>query len=115
MTPSTRLLARLAVASVLALLAMSVGATAARADTRCGILSTAGHSWIVVTKGVPCSTALRITRGYAVRTAAMQAGQTRLVSSPIHGFRCLLSNRGQPAGGCVTPGNAKSILWIVAA
>lgn len=114
MTRSTTFPAALMVATTLSLLAMSAGATTARASTGCGVVTSAGHVWIVVAKAVPCSTAKRVTRGFAVRTAAMRSGQKRIVASPLHGFTCLLASQGKPGGSCSTAGATKSILWLVA-
>jgi hypothetical protein len=110
---STRL-ARLAVCVALSLLALTAAATGARAASSCGIVTAAGHTWIVVTKGVPCSTATRVTRALAARTAAVRSGQKVTVRSPLGGFTCVLASRGKPAGSCATAGAAKSIVWIAA-
>jgi hypothetical protein len=99
----------------LSLLAVTTGAASARAATSCGIITAAGHPWIVVANRVPCSTAKRVVQGFAARTAALRTGASVTVSSPLSGFHCLLASRGKPGGSCSTPGATKSLLWIVAA
>lgn len=115
MTGSNRFLTRLAVVWALALLAATAGATSARAMTSCGVVNAAGHPWIVVAKGVSCTTAKRVTRGLAARTAAVRSGQTVRVTSPLlHGFTCVLASHGKPGGSCSTAGATRSVLWLVA-
>ena len=110
----SRCLAVLAMGAAVSVLAVTAGAATAGAATSCGLVTASGHSWIVVAQGVPCSTAKRVTRALATRTAALRSGQTVVVHSPLSGFHCVLSSRGKPGGSCATPGAAKSILWIVA-
>ncbi len=112
MTGSTRFLATLATGALLALAAMTGGATAAPTSTSCGIVAAAGHAWIVVSKGVPCTSAKSAVRALAARTAALHAGQSRVVHSPLAGFTCLIASRGKPGGSCSTAGAARSILWL---
>ena len=116
MTRSTRLLTTLALAAALSALALTAGAATTRAATSCGIVTAAGHPWIVVAKGVTCGTAKRVTRALAARTAALRSGQRRTMTTPLlHGFYCVLASHGKPGGSCSTPGAARSVLWIVAA
>ncbi|HEY7207824.1 MAG TPA: hypothetical protein VH416_06240 [Gaiellaceae bacterium] len=118
MTGSTAFRSRLVLLVVLLLLTAAIaGTTTARAGVKgsCGLVTAAGHAWIVVAKGVPCSTAKRVTRGLAARTAGVPSGHHVTVSSPLHGFHCVLASRGKPGGSCATPGAARSVLWIVAA
>ena len=74
--------------------------------------SAAGHTWIVVAKGVSCTSAKNVTRALAARTAALHAGQKHTVTSPLAGFTCVIASRGKPAGSCATAGAAKSIVWL---
>jgi len=113
MTGSTRFLATLAISALLTLAAMTAGATAALPAMSCGIVSAAGHSWIVISKGVSCTSAKNVTRALAARTAALHAGQKRTVTSPLAHFTCVISNHGKPAGSCAATA-AKSIVWLVA-
>lgn len=115
MIGSTRCLAKLGVCVALSLLAVTAGAVSARAAASCGIVTAAGHPWIVVAQGVPCSTAKRVVQGFAARTAALRTGASLTVSSPLHGFHCLLASHGKPGGSCATPGATRSLLWMVAA
>lgn len=112
-TRNTRL-ARLALGVALSLLAVTAGAGTARASTSCGVVTAAGHPWIIVAKGVPCSTAKSVVRRLAARTAAVPSGGRVVVSSPLHGFTCVLASQGKPGGSCSTAGAAKSILWLSA-
>ena len=115
MIGSTKFLAKFAVGVTLSLLALTTGAASAQAATSCGVVTAAGHPWIVVAKAVPCSTARHVVQGLAARTAALRTGATVTVSSPLRGFYCVLASHGKPGGSCATPGAAKSLLWIVAA
>jgi hypothetical protein len=115
MIGSTKFLAKFAVGVTLSLLAVTAGAASAQAATSCGIVTAAGHPWIVVTRGVPCSTAKRVVQGLAARTAALRTGASVTVSSPLRGFHCVLASHGKPGGSCATPGATKNLLWIVAA
>ena len=105
----------------LAALAVAVVATAAftvsaGAATSCGIVSAAGHKWILVATGVPCSTAKRFPQRLGARTAALHAGASATVRSPVSGgFVCVLSSHGKPGGSCATAGAHKQVLWIAAA
>src|SRR5262249_15625555 len=68
-------LARGLAALAVAIVAMAAGTVgAATAATSCGIVSAAGHKWILVATGVPCSTAKRFTARLGARTAALHAG-----------------------------------------
>jgi hypothetical protein len=101
--------------AALAGLALTTGAGAAvRGQTSCGVLTASGHPWIIVAKNVPCSTANRVVRGFASRTAALHTGARVVVTSPLSGFTCLLASQGKPGGSCSTAGAAKSILWLSA-
>jgi hypothetical protein len=104
-----------AAAAALSLAALPAGAQASRSAGSCGILTAGSRTWIVVSKGVSCSSADRVVRTLAARTARVRAGATVRVASPLHGFTCVLASRGKPAGSCATAGAAKSIVWIVAA
>ena len=95
--------------------AVTSGATAARASTSCGIVSASGRAWIIVAKNVPCAKAKAVTRSFAARTAALRAGQHRVVTTPLlPGFKCVLASQGKPGGSCSTAGARKSILWLSA-
>lgn len=115
MLGSTRYLATFAVGVALSALALTAGAVSARAATSCGVVTAAGHPWIVVAQGVSCSTGKRVVQGFAARTAALRSGASVTVSSPLSGFHCVLASRGKPGGSCSTAGAAKSLLWIIAA
>ena len=107
-------LATLAALGAVGVFAATAGA--APASSSCGVVTAAGHPWIVVVKGVPCSTAAQVVRGLGARTAAVRAGTRVTVSTPLlRGFTCVLASRGKPGGSCSTPGAVKSVLWIVAA
>ena len=84
----------------------------AHAATSCGIVSAAGRPWILVANGVPCSTGARVVRSLAARTAAVRAGSTVVVPSPLPGFKCVLASHGKPGGSCSTAGATKSLLWL---
>jgi len=114
MIGSTRFLATLAISALLALAAMTAGATATPLAMSCGIVSAAGHAWIVVSKGVSCTSAKNVTRAFAARTAALRAGQKHTVPSPLAGFTCVISNHGKPAGSCAAAGATKTIIWLIA-
>ena len=114
MIGSKRFLAVLAISALFALAAMATGATAATGSQSCGIVHAADHTWIVVSKGVTCTSAKNVTRALAARTAALHAGQKRTVHSPLAGFYCVLASQGKPGGSCATPGAARSVLWISA-
>ena len=102
-------------AAALAAAVASSGATAAHASTSCGIVSASGHAWIIVAKNVPCAKAKAVTRSFAARTAALRAGQQRVVTtSLLPGFTCLLVRHGKPGGSCSTAGARKSVLWLSA-
>jgi hypothetical protein len=102
----------LVAAAVAAALALGAGAGSARAAGSCGIVTAAGHSWIVVANGVACGRAKQVVRGFAARTARIRNGQHVTVPSPLHGFTCVLASRGKPAGSCSTVGATKSLVWI---
>ena len=91
------------------------GATAARASTSCGIVSASGRAWIIVAKNVPCAKAKAVVRSFAARTAALRAGQRRVVTtSLLPGFTCVLASQGKPGGSCSTARARKSVLWLSA-
>lgn len=114
MLRSRRLAPRLVVVA-LAALALTSGAAAGPASTSCGILSASGHTWIVVAKSVTCAKAKSVTRSLATRTAALHAGQRRVVTTTLlPGFHCVLASQGKPGGSCSTAGAARSVLWISA-
>jgi hypothetical protein len=104
----------LAPAAVVALLALTAGTARAGTTGGCGIVSAAGHSWIVVAKGIPCSRATQVVRGFASRTAHVPSGATVIVASPLSGFHCILASHGRPGGSCATPGAAKNLVWLAA-
>ena len=113
---TTRLvIGAIATTVTVALIALSGGAMTAQASASCGIYTAAGHGWIVVVKGVTCPSAKAVVRGLAARTAAVRAGGSVTVASPLAGFTCVLASRGKPGGSCSTPGATRSILWIVGA
>jgi hypothetical protein len=114
MTGSTRIVATVVAVATLALLALTAGASTARASQSCGIFNAAGHTWIVVSKGVTCASAKRAVRNLAARTAALHAGQRKTVPSPLRGFVCLIASQGKPGGSCSTAGAGRSILWLSA-
>jgi hypothetical protein len=115
MLRSSRLVPMLVVAALSAL-ALASGSSAAPASTSCGIMSASGHTWIVVAKSVTCTKAKSVTRGLAARTAALRAGQRRVVTTALlPGFHCVLASQGKPGGSCSTAGATKSVLWIAAA
>jgi hypothetical protein len=114
MARATRSLTVLFIAALFAALAMTAGTTSARAISSCGIVPASGHAWIVVAKGVSCTTAKSVTRRFAARTAALRNNQRVVVASPLHGFTCVLSRHVKPGGSCATPGAVKSILWLSA-
>ena len=115
MVGSRRLVPVLVVAA-LAALALTTGASAASTSTSCGIVSASGRAWIVVAKSVTCPKAKSVTRSFATRTAALRAGQRRVVTTTLlPGFHCVLASQGKPGGSCSTAGATKSVLWIVAA
>jgi hypothetical protein len=104
-----------ALGAALLTLALTAGASTARASASCGIITAAGHQWIIVTKGVSCATAKRVVRGFAARTARLRSGQTIVVhTSLLSGFTCVLASKGKPGGSCSTAGAGKSILWLAA-
>jgi hypothetical protein len=112
---SSKALVVFTLAAALAAAVASSGATAAHASTSCGIVSASGRAWIVVAKNVPCAKAKAVTRGFAARTAALRAGQQRVVTtSLLPGFTCLLVRHGKPGGSCSTAGARKSVLWLSA-
>ena len=115
--PSTAIRpAVLVVASLtLILLVLTGGAAAARAAGSCGIVTAAGKPWIVVAKGVPCPTAIRVVRALARRTAALRPGQKVVVRSPLRDFTCVISSHGKAAGSCAGAGALRSIIWLAAA
>jgi hypothetical protein len=105
------------VAAVLTLsvLALSAGAINAEAVPRCGVVTAAGHTWAVIASGVPCSTASRVVRGFAARTAALRVGGKATVKSPLAGFQCIVANLGKPGGACSTAAGApRTVLWVAA-
>jgi hypothetical protein len=108
------LLAVLALGAALLALALTAGASTARASASCGFITAAGHPWIIVVKGVSCASAKRVVRGFAARTARLRSGQTIVVHSPLAGFTCVLASKGKPGGSCSTAGAGKSILWLAA-
>jgi hypothetical protein len=111
----SRYLAGFALVAVLAVSAATLGASSAKAQTSCGILTASGRAWIIVAKGVPCATAKNVTRSFASATAALHAGARRTVTTPLlHGFVCVLASEGKPGGSCSTAGAARSVLWLVA-
>ena len=114
MNGSTRMLTALVIAALLSLFAMTAGTTRASAATSCGVVTASGHAWIVVAKGVTCTTAKSVTRRLAARTAALHSGQKVTVTGVLRGFTCVLASMGKPGGSCATAGAAKSILWLVA-
>jgi len=101
-------------AAAVALLALTAGTARAATTGGCGIVSAAGHSWIVVAKGVPCSRADQVVRGFASRTAHVRSGATVVVASPLGGFHCILASHGRPGGSCATPGAVKNVVWLAA-
>jgi hypothetical protein len=106
----------LALCAALLALALTAGATNARASASCGIFSASGHQWIVVTKGVSCAKAKQVVASLASRTARLRNGQSIIVHTPLlNGFTCVLASKGKPGGSCSTAGAAKSILWLIAA
>jgi hypothetical protein len=112
----SRYLAGFAVVAALAVSAATLGASSAKAQASCGIITASGHAWIIVAKGVPCTTAKNVTRSLASATAGLHSGARRTVTTPLlHGFLCVLASEGKPGGSCSTAGAAKSVLWIVAA
>lgn len=117
MTGSTRAAraAGLAAGVALSTLATMGGAESAHASASCGVVTAAGHPFIVVAKGVSCPSATGVVRTLAARTAAVRAGQRIVVRSPLRGFTCVLASQGKPAGSCATPGAAKSVVWVAAA
>jgi len=108
-------LVRTAIVTALSVLAGTVGSVQAHAATSCGIVTAAGHPWIVVANGLTCSTAKRVVQGFAARTAAVRSGTTLTVSSPLRGFHCVLASRGKPGGSCANAGATKNLVWLVAA
>ena len=113
MPRSTTSPVRLGVVAALAGLALAAGTAPARAASGCGIVAAAGHTWIVVAKGVPCATAKRVTRALAARTSRVRTGQRVVTTSPLlRGFTCVLASQGKPGGSCATAGAARSVLWI---
>jgi hypothetical protein len=98
-----------------ALAALAGGAASAHAASSCGIVTAAGHPFIVVAKGITCPSATGVVRALAARTAAVRTGQRLVVHSPLRGFTCVLASQGKPGGSCSTAGAAKSVLWIIAA
>ena len=88
----------LSLCATLLALALTAGAATARASSSCGLLTAAGHSWIIVAKGVSCSSAKRLVRGFATRTARLRSGQTVVVHNVPGGFTCVLASRGKPGG-----------------
>ena len=109
-----RWLALLATAAAGSVLAATAGAASAQSAGSCGILTAAGHPWIVVAKGVPCSTVNRVVRGFAARTAALHNGQNANVHSPLKGFHCVIASHGKPSGSCSNVGATKNFVWLVA-
>ena len=96
-----RHLAATSAVAALTAFALTAGAGAAtRGQQSCGVVSAAGHGWIVVAKNVPCPTAARVVRGFAARTARLHAGARQVVTSPLAGFTCLLASQGKPGGSC---------------
>jgi len=94
-------------------LAITIGGNA-NAASSCGILTTSGHSFIVVATGMPCSAATGIVRKLAAQTARLHVGQTVKVAHPPAGFVCVIQNRAKPAGSC-NSGPRKIVTWLVAA
>ena len=91
------------------------GATAARASTSCGIVSASGRARNIVAMNVPCAKAEAVTRSFAARTAALRAGQRRVVTTPLlPGFTCVLASQGKRGGSCSTARARKSVLWLSA-
>ena len=86
----------------------------ANAASSCGILTTSGHSFIVVATGMPCTAATGIVRKLAAQTATLRVGQTVRVAHPPAGFVCVVQNRAKPAGSC-NSGPRKVVTWLVAA
>jgi hypothetical protein len=96
-----------------AILALGAGQSA-KAASSCGILTTSGHSFIVVATGMPCSAATGIVRRLGAQTATLHVGQTVKVARPPAGFVCVIQNRAKPAGSC-NSGPRKIVTWLVAA
>ena len=107
MTGSAGRLALIALLVPLSLLAAAVGARSARASSSCGVVTAAGHPWIVVAKGVSCPSAAQVVRALAARTAALRPGARATVSSPLRGFVCVLASQGKPGGSCSTAGSGE--------
>lgn len=101
-------------ALTVALAAFGGGTAKAATAGSCGLFTAAHKQWIVVAKGVPCTTATGVVRQLGARTAAVHAGASLTVPSPLRGFTCVVASHGHPAGSCATPGAAKSIVWIAA-
>ena len=78
-------------------------------------MTASGRAWIIVAKGVSCTSAKSVVRRLAARTAAVHAGQHVTVASPLRGYTSVLASQGKPGGSCSTPGAARSVLWLVAA
>ena len=96
-----------------AALAATTGGTA-KAASSCGIYAAAGHQFIVVAMGMPCTAAKAIVARLAARTAALHVGQTVTVAHPPTGYVCVIQNRAKPAGSC-NHGPTKMVTWLVAA
>jgi hypothetical protein len=112
----TRVRLAVTAAALLVLAPAAAASTSTVAETAgaCPVLRTAGHSWIVVAKGMTCGTATGAVRRLAARTASLGHGRTLRVTSPLSGYTCVLRNAVKPSGACVK-GTAHTVIWLVAA
>jgi hypothetical protein len=83
-------------------------ATSAQTTLRnCGTISVAGHSWAIVTAGVPCTSAKTLIRTLGARPALAVR-----IDPKLHmGMKCLdASGKGKRVIHCVSPAGDKQVI-----